>query len=435
VRTPRLITYNTILKLAPAILLCWCFFSFTGCKDPSIEDTDLLTQDDDLSLAKDTLYFNTRTVRENPLASSNVTTVTLGQIDDPAFGKTATSFYAQCRLSKNNVNFGANPVLDSVVLSLKYSGKYGKFDQPVNVVVYQLNQTIDTVNYNLSAAFQVKLPAVGQLTNFVPNLTDSAVVMGIKQTPQLRIPLSTSFGNQILLTDSVNLVNNTAFLELMKGLYVTVASSTGNGLVYLDLKSAFSGITFFYRNDTEDSLQLFIPTSGISVNHIDNNYAGSLAQNALNVTVAQAGVKSFVQGGAGTYARLEIVDLDSFPRNIAINKAELILTQSTDTSYLAPVVLDLFRVGDSDEAVSLEDEDLSHFGGIRQVENIDGAYLTRYRFNIKKYFQKLINGTYSNNGFFLKTLTPNTNSERVVIANSLTDPNFKITLIVTYTKL
>jgi hypothetical protein len=435
VRTPRLINYNTILKLAPAILLCWCFFSFTGCKDPSIEDNDLLTDDDNLSLDKDTLYFNTRTVRENPLKSNNVATVTLGHIDDPAFGKTATSFYAQCRLSKNNVSFGANPLLDSVVLSLKYSGKYGKFDQPINLVVYQLNQNIDTLNYNLNDAFQVKLPTIGQLTNYVPNLTDSVVVVGVKKAPQLRIPLTTSFGNQILQSDTLNLVNNTAFLELFKGLYVTVSSNSGNGLVYLDLKSAISGITLFYRNDTEDSLQLFIPTSGISVNHIDNNYTGSPAQSALSTTTAQPGVNSFVQGGAGTYARLEIVDLDSFPKNIAINKAELILTQSTDTSYLAPLLLDLFRVSDFDGPVSLEDEGLSHYGGVRQVENVNGVSLTRYRFNIKKYFQKLINGTHNNKGFFLKTLTPNTNSERVVIANSLTDPNFKIVLIVTYTKL
>jgi len=333
------------------------------------------------------------------------------------------------------VSFGPNPILDSVVLSFRYSGKYGKFDQPVNVVVYQLNQSIDTINYNLNDAFQVKLPPIGQVNGFVPNLTDSAVVLGKKQAPQLRIPLSTSFGNQILLSDSLNLVDNLAFLNLFKGMYVTVSSTNGNGLVYLDLKSSLSGITLFYRNDNEDSLQLLIPTSGISVNHIDNNYVGSPAQTAINASSALPGVSSYVQGGAGTYARLEIVDLDSLPKNIAINKAELILTQSTDTSYLSPLLLDLLRVSDFDGPVRLEDEGLSHFGGVRQVENVNGISLTRYRFNIKKYFQQLINGTHNNKGFFLKTLTPNTNSERVVIANSLTDPNFKIVLIVTYTKL
>lgn len=435
-RTTRIqnTSVNT-LKLAPAFLLCWCFFSFTGCKDPSIEDTDLLTQDDNLSLAKDTLYFNTRTIRENTLKATNVSTVTLGRIDDPAFGKTATSFYTQCRLNKNNVNFGVNPVLDSVVLSFRYSGKYGKFDQPVNLVVYQLNQKIDTFNYNLNDAFQVKLPAIGQLNGFVPSLTDSAVVLGKKQAPQLRIPLTTAFGNQILLTDSSNLVDNAAFLNFFKGLYVTVSSPSGNGLVYLDVKSGLSGITIFYKNDTEDSLQLYIPSTGVSVNHIDNDYAGSPAQTAMSSVVAQPGVNSFIQGGAGTYTRLEVVDLDSFPKNIAVNKAELILTQSTDTTYLAPLLLDLFRVSDFDGPVSLEDEGLSHYGGTRLVENVNGVSLTRYRFNIKKYFQKLINGVHNNKGFFLKTLSPNTNSERVVIANSLNDPNFKIVLIVTYTKL
>jgi len=116
----------------------------------------------------------------------------------------------------------------------------------------------------------------------------------------------------------------------------------------------------------------------------------------------------------------------------------LILSQSnesTDTTYVAPLLLDLFRIDDAGVAQQLEDDGLSHFGGVKVAETVNGEIINRYRFNIKKYFQNLINGTYKNNGFFVQIVGANSNSERVVIANSSSDEKYKVTLVVTYTKL
>ncbi|MDB5284168.1 MAG: hypothetical protein JWO06_3243, partial [Bacteroidota bacterium] len=52
-----------------------------------------------------------------------------------------------------------------------------------------------------------------------------------------------------------------------------------------------------------------------------------------------------------------------------------------------------------------------------------------------KYFQKLLQGVYNNNGFFVQVPSAGGSSERVVIGNSLTDKNYKVSLVVTYTKL
>ncbi|MCW5906743.1 MAG: DUF4270 domain-containing protein [Chitinophagales bacterium] len=403
-----------------------------------IEDTNLLTGDDNLNLAKDTFYLRCFSEFQQPLNSNGVSVGVLGNMTDPNFGKTFAGFYTQCRLSANNVSFGTGAVLDSAVITFAYNGKYGKFDQPVNLAVYELNQDlVDSLTYKTTDAFSVNIPPVGTLNSFVPNTTDSIHVYGVSYPAHLRIPLTNSFANKILLADSSYLVDNTSFLALLKGLYVTTASNpTGNGLLYLTLASPLSKITLYYHNADEDSLSYDIPVSGVRVNHFDNIYTGSPVYTSVNSPNVNGETKMYVQGGAGVKGKIQFPDLDSLPKKISINKAELILSQSAgDTAYSAPLVLDLFRIDETGTAQKLEDDGLAHFGGIRVTESVDGESIIRYKFNIKKYFQKLIEGKYPNNGFYLQILGANSNTERAVIANSSTDEKYKITLVVTYTKL
>ncbi len=423
--------------IAPAVF-CWCFFSLQGCKEPIIEDTNLLTGDDDLSLSKDTLQVKVFSEFELPYPSNSVTVGVLGSISDPNFGNTYGSFYAQCQLTSNNISFGDNPLLDSVVLSLRYAGTYGKFDLPLAVSVYELSQIMaDSTTYKTNDAFSVNIPPIGQVTGFSPNTTDSVIALNGVFPPNLRIPLSNTFGNKILQADTDVLRDNTSFINLFKGFYVTTTSSlTGHGLVYIDLRSSVTGITLYYHNNTEDSLYYTLPISGVTVNHFDNIYTGTPVSASVTTPNVNGEEKMFLQAGSGVRGRILITDLDILPKNIAINKAEIILSQTSgDTSYTTPLVLDLFRIDDAGKPQLLEDDGSDGFGGVRITEVVNGNSITRYRFNVKNYFQKLIQGVYSNKGFYLQTLSPNSNSERVVIANSSTDKNYQITIQVTYTKL
>ena len=429
-----------ILTKAPVILICWCLFYLTGCKDPLINDTDLLTSDDDLSLAKDTLFPQCFSLFESPLASNAVAVGALGNLTDPAFGKTVSGFYGQCALTSNNVNFGTGATLDSAFITFAYAGQYGKFDQPVTVVAYELSQSpVDSLTYKTNDVFSVSIPRIGQVNSFVPNLKDTINIYGVAYPAHLRIPLTTAFGNKILLADAANLADNTAFKNYFKGFYVTTTTTpAGNGTLYLSLSSTLSKITLYYHNNDADSLTFDIPVSGVKVNHFDNNYAGTPVYTVVNSPNPLGETKLYLQGGAGVKGKILLPDLDSLPKGIAINKAELILSQSnesTDTTYVAPLLLDLFRIDDAGVAQQLEDDGLSHFGGVKVAETVNGEIINRYRFNIKKYFQNLINGTYKNNGFFVQIVGANSNSERVVIANSSSDEKYKVTLVVTYTKL
>jgi len=425
--------------LAPTAIFCWCFFLLQGCKkDPVIEDTVLLTSDDNLNLAKDTLHSQVFSEFELPVASNGISNGVLGTLTDPNFGTTYAGFYAQCQLTSNNIYFGESPVLDSVVLTLKYNGLYGKSDQPVNITVFELAESMaGSTTYYTNTAFQVSVPALGEVPGFIPNITDSIVALNGPFPAHIRVKLSDSFGSKILTADTTTLRDNASFLNLFKGIYVTTSSSTsGNGITYINLSSSLSGITLFYHNNTADSLYYTLPVSGITVNHIDNIYSGTPVYTSVNSPNANGEEKLYLQAGAGAKGKIFITDLDSLPKNIAINKAELVLSQSaSDTSYVAPLVLELFRINDVGKAEALEDDAYSGFGGVRTAETVNGVTINRYRFNLKRYFQKLLQGGYHNNGFYLQTYIPNANSERVVIANSSTDENYKLTLVVTYTKL
>ncbi len=427
------------LVTAPAVILCWCFIFFQGCKEPLIEDDNLLTPDDELNLAKDTLHVKVFSEFEEAFAAYGVSAGVLGTLTDPNFGNTYSSFYAQCRLTSNNVTFGANPVLDSAVLTLKYAGVYGKFDQPVTVSAYELTQSMDeSSKYKTNDAFSVSVPPIGQVIGFTPNITDSVpTALQGSLAPHLRIPLTASFANKILTAGDSVLQDNTQFLNLFKGFYVTTSSSsTGNGLAYIDLTSLLTGITLYFHNDSIDSLRYTLPVSGGRVNHFDNIYTGTPVFTSANTPNPNGEEKMFIQAGAGVKGKILITDLDSLPKNIAINKAEIIFSQSaSDTSYIAPLLLDLFRIDDSGQPQRIDDDGLSGFGGVRVSETVGGAAITRYRFNFKKYFQKLLQGVYKNNGFYLQSYAASLNSERVVISNSSSDQNYKVTLLITYTKL
>lgn len=434
---------SKLIKVIAPVVFCWCLFLIQGCKDPMIEDSNLLTSEDDLNLAKDTLSLKAFSMYEEPLKSSGVITGVLGNIDDPNFGKSYASLYSQFLLTSNNVYFGENPQLDSVVLMVKYSGVYSKFDKPVDVSVFELAESMnDTTTYKTNQSFQVQVPAIGQLTNFTPNLVDSVQTNRGKYPPLLRIRLTDDFGNKILHADTSTVLNdNASFLNYFKGFYLTTSSaSSGNGLLYLDLQSTLSQIVIYYSNGSGsnivDSLSYRFPFSGARVNHFDNVYTGTPLSTSISSPNPNGEEKMYLQAGVGTKGKIFIKDLDSLPKNIAINKAELILTQAAgDTTYTAPLVLNLYRINDAGLAVKLEDDGLSGFGGVRTEEVVDGVTVNRYRFNMKRYFQRLIQGLYPNQGFYVETISPTINSERVVLANSSTDKKYQMQLVVTYTKM
>ncbi|HWB62975.1 MAG TPA: hypothetical protein VG603_05635, partial [Chitinophagales bacterium] len=79
---------KSIFYTAPAVFICWCLFCITGCKDPLVQNTNLLRQSDSLNVVRDTLAIKVTTEYQSHIASSGVLVTPLGSLSDHNFGTT-----------------------------------------------------------------------------------------------------------------------------------------------------------------------------------------------------------------------------------------------------------------------------------------------------------------------------------------------------------
>ncbi|MCK5766051.1 MAG: DUF4270 family protein, partial [Bacteroidales bacterium] len=101
----------------------------TACnKKPDQVGLSLQPVSDELSVVFDnSTGLLSHSLREDSVRTdvNVVKTGMLGSMLDPVFGKTTAEIYSQFRLSENGQDFGTAPELDSLILSLSYSGFYG----------------------------------------------------------------------------------------------------------------------------------------------------------------------------------------------------------------------------------------------------------------------------------------------------------------------
>lgn len=431
-----------LFLLAVAFVACWCMFAIESCRNPMIDNVNLLRPSDSLNLQKDSVAITVITQVQAPQVSSGITQGVLGSMFDRNFGTMYCGFYGQLPLTTAGTVIPAGAILDSAVLSLAYNGQLGLCNKPINLAVYELTDSISSyLNYYTNTTFHVKTPAIGTLNNFIPNEGDSIYIAATATyvSPSLSIDLSKSFGESII-SDSAGLQNDSLFLAHFKGIYVTATSAaTGDGIMYINLNSPQSAVTFYYHyllGGVVYSQNLSLTFSGINVNHYDcinNNTATAAA-----IKAGPTAQKVYLEAGSGA-GGLITFSLDTFTKHgpVGINKAEIVFSQSPpDTAFPAPEVLNLLRIDDAGVGQTLDDAAYPTFGGILTDETVTPTLnIYRYRFNISRYFQKLVQGIYNNNGLFVQIQNGNQVGDRVVLTNTSNNKNYKISLSVTYTKL
>ena len=414
-------------------LLCGVFLfvaSVNSCKDPVIEEAGLLTSDDSISLGKiDTLTALLSSVKETKPVSSGVATGLVGNMNDFYFGKTYAGLYAQVRMLTNNLSFGSNPVADSMVLTLKFRNTYGPYTVPQNLFVFRLDQTLDpAIQYTSDYTARVQYPAIGSITGLIPNTEDSVAADGIKYAAHLRIRLSNNLAAEFLNADSTNFADNTAFLNFFKGFYIASSSDiSGDGLVSFDLYSVLSGISLYYHNDAADSLkiQFVINSSSATINKFDQLSSGSPVERFIQFPAAGGDSIAFIQAGGGSKAKIYFPYLDSIPKNLAVNLAELVITKE---------LLRLDEAGQEQVIADANDDGTTTLVALRREETVNGVTYMRYRFRLNRYIQQLARGSYRHLGFSLKAISQKQSLERAIISNG-SSPDYKISFNLIYTKL
>lgn len=419
------------------MVMCVAFFA---CNKPSDIGLDVQPEGDLLNVVySDTTKIISFAKQEDSLRTDEVSVNMLGIFNDPLFGTTSTSIYAQLLLSNINPDFGTNPLIDSVALSLVYSPNYyGKLDAQTLKVF----EVTDTMYYDSAYYSNTHLnKSTTDLANtyvFTPKPLDSVIVEGVKRKPMLRVLLSNTLG-QTLLNNQSQMTSDAEFTSFFKGLYIKTDDAPAidqGGILYMNLADALSKLTVYYHNDVDDSLKFdfLIGTKAARFTNISHDYSSmahitnQLADSTLGQTV------TYVQAAAGLKTKIWFPNLHHYTDSgaIALNKAELILNIDpvSVASYSPPSNLVLLGIDSLGKSYTLNDavEGSEHFGGSYN------STTKQIKFNITRHLQFVLDKKVKNYGFYLVTSGASVQANRVMIYGG-DNTTLPIKLKLTYTKL
>lgn len=310
-----------------------------GCRKPD-NNIGLALQPEEelLALNTDTLPFALDMVPVDSLRTDERSRLLLGTTIDPVSGFTEAWFSAELRLSETSIDFGENPLCDSVVLTLKHNGpSYGlNFDQQLRV-----DLLADTMSFDSSYYAQSRLPIIAdnkvdpsrQPVQMHP--TAPLYVGNDTLSAQVRIMLKPSFGQDILNADSTVFSSNDEWRKWFKGIAVR-SESGGGGIVSLEPNVGVSYMRIHYHNSTDTtSYDLVLNGNAARATHFRHVWPAPYT--ALNDSLATEGTDQVVLlGTGGSYLRLDLFGLDGLdlPEGAVINRAEIKLPVDQQVSKL-----------------------------------------------------------------------------------------------------
>jgi hypothetical protein len=415
------INQSRIQAIIPALIfLLLLFFS---CKKEEELGVEVQPAGDELNISyTDTFFISAYTVRDDSVRTDETLINMVGCINDPVFGRTSAGAYTQFRLPDNNVNFGPNPVADSVILSLAYHAHYGDSTQPVMLNVFEVDKPfhIDSAYYAFTRLPCFKNDLASAFT-FIPNYTDSVSVEGANQAPQLRVKLSKSLAEKfIAASGTASLSDNDQFANFFKGLYITVAQTGSKGqMIYFNLLSSASKLTLYYHNDNESLKYTFVLNDKCArintFDHYNFLYADMGLKSQLAGDTLAGNQILYIQPMGGTRVKMKFPSLLSLVTNrkVAVNKAELVFkAEKSDPGEKLPDKMTLVRIKENGSLGFLPDALMGdqYFGGTLNSSD-------EYRFNIAKYIQEyLLQGGLGDIGLYITVSGASVKANSAVIA-------------------
>ncbi len=402
--------YQSKLPAALVIGMLLIIVLFSCKKDPYQIGYDLLPPSDTLNVkTTDTCTVEAFSMRVDSSRTDKTSSLVIGSMNDPWFGKTNTGFYSQVRLIAEGVDFGKNPVLDSLVLTLFYSGVYGDTTYTrQNVKVYEISQDLNYDSTYFSNQRVATYPTLLADQDFTPHPKDSVKVYKDKVAPHLRINLSKQtnyLGRKILEAPADVLASNASFIKFVKGLYVTTTSNNNPGaLLNFSVANGISKLVVYYHNGDDpqnDSLHFNLVLNEKCARFVNIDHNGyldasqDLKQQILNHDSLQGANKLFLQGLGGVKIKLKfpfIKDLEK-GKIIAINDAVLQLkNMETSSTFGPPVALTMIRQDSAGRIGYMVDENegSAYFGGTYDVASHS------YFFRLTQHMQNILQNSYTN---------------------------------------
>jgi hypothetical protein len=439
-----------VAKLSATFFCCVLILGACKKNDSNIGDG---LSDEQLNVSKtDTFTIVSYSELVDSVESDETAIGLLGAYVDPVFGKVDCGTVLQITPSSINPDLGttATTVVDSVVLSLKFTGLlfYGN---PCDLTfeVYEITDDLvrDDQDYY---AFQTpnhtgaNIILAGSETQ-TPDPYSLVVVGDDTLSAHLRIPLLTSVGDEFVADNSAGLfASEEVFIDNFKGLYVKVNSSSlsnGQGAVfYLSPEDAISGLTmYFHDGPTAGEFSFLINSNTARYNQIQFDRTGTDVEALLADT--SLGMNSFFMQAGAIRAVVKFPHIMDFVGSGAtfdpkiINRAELVLPVQdyTPDAYNPSRFLFITRIIDDKYSDFTVDYDIgSAFDGNNAVYYDPDK--KEFRFQMTRELQHVLTGGGENVGYRIYPPSFFASSvERVIFNGQNTTLKDKPRLEITYT--
>jgi hypothetical protein len=370
------------------------------------------------------MTLTTYSVLEDTLNTTNLIFNYLGHLKDPIFGATTAGIYTQFIPSGNQVNFGESPQLDSIVLTLRYTGGfYGDTTNPFTIRVYELTEPIlSTRTYNQNSSLAHKGENLTYNPNFQLYPTPSTRVrLDTLLEAHVRIRLNDDMGNEFLRNAS-QMTTADVFKNFFRGLYICAEPSRNNGsLVNFTLTNALSGIQLYYKdNGTARRFSFIIRDPEVTRFSVyEHNYEignTDFVNQVLHNNTSLGEKMLYVQSMGGVKTKITFPHIKALKdKNMVVNKAELVITNIGEDLHLypPPVRLGIYGINSAGVSVVIPDDfNITYFGG-----SYDAAK-GEYRFRITKYINEIIQRDNFQTTIYLVAAGAAANANRLLLSGT-----------------
>jgi hypothetical protein len=364
------------------------------------------------------------TLTQDSILSSGALLATVGHVEDDYFGSTSARCLFRVRLGASIFAPGPYAMADSLVLTLLPDAFYGDSATKMILKVYRLAEDI----FFESDYYSNLIPEFDEATEYSDTIavTDTLI----------RFMLDTAFFVPVL--QDIDTVNDNAELrENFKGIYVTIdpVPVEGEGaILLLNLLSSDSKMTLYYRTPTDTlKYDFLISSTSARVNMFSHDHSsGPSGPIDMDTTGTVDTTWIYVQGLAGTYARIDFPSLDDLNElgDLAINKAEItfkVFNYADTAVYPPPDALTLYTLNEEDEYTILLDNQLGeeYFGGTLDEEEGE------YSFTITNHIKDYLYGRIPHSSLYLFVGNQVTSPERVILFNNDSTNNIRFRIIYT----
>ena len=362
----------------------------------------------------------------------------IGFTNDPLFGKTTAAAYLQLLPPSYPFKLPApkdSLFLDSLVLTLSYTGSYGDTSALSSVNVYKVNdpEFKPAKRYIVSESPSYSSADLLGTSSFRATDLRKGVRLKYKTDSvvnQLRIRLNDQLGRSLLDQDNITgaFQNDSIFKVFLRGFAIIPDSlNSGNALHYFSFTNGNTALQLYYRVqkpdnkfDTTRTEFVFVPEviRSANANKIHRTYTGSVAEPVIASGLPAS--LAYIQTAPGTSTTVRVPGLDTLAgKNYLIHRAELVARQiyqgplQVENSFLQPA-LHLFTLDANAKNAPIPFDSIlyfqqSSFDFIRSVTlyNLQTTYTggtatfyqdnsnntaAEYRMNITRYVQHIVNG-------------------------------------------